>query len=266
MGYWTSYIGVGYSGALRPFTSDAGVMLFQPPVVVATLLVPALALGAHLLARGAGATRRSSCCSARRRGDRDGRLPRRHAAAPRRARRSTSTCSAVAVPAHDLQGGAADRARDSRCSPRPRRAAAWARLGRRRAGAARRARAPSSRARPRGRSSAARRSTRSSPGSDPAGVDRDRGRPRRSASRTRPRRSSLPGAAVRLAARGAAPSTRCCPRSPTARSPSAGSSRSPTCGRSTCSSPWTSLLQQQQARARPARPAARTARCADAGP
>jgi hypothetical protein len=50
MGYWTSYIGVGYGG-LRPYTSDAGVLLFWPPVVLATLLVPAAALGSHLLAR-----------------------------------------------------------------------------------------------------------------------------------------------------------------------------------------------------------------------
>ena len=42
MGYWTSYIGVGYSDDLRPFTSDAGVMLFHPAVLVASLLVPAL--------------------------------------------------------------------------------------------------------------------------------------------------------------------------------------------------------------------------------
>ncbi len=42
MGYWTSYVGVGYAGDLRPFTSDAGVMLFHPAVLVASLLVPAL--------------------------------------------------------------------------------------------------------------------------------------------------------------------------------------------------------------------------------
>jgi arabinofuranan 3-O-arabinosyltransferase len=42
MGYWTSYVGVGYTGALQPFTSDAGVMLFHPAVLVASLLVPAL--------------------------------------------------------------------------------------------------------------------------------------------------------------------------------------------------------------------------------
>jgi hypothetical protein len=51
MGYWTSYIGVGYSGDLRPFTSDAGVMLFHPAVVVASLLVPALVAASVLAAR-----------------------------------------------------------------------------------------------------------------------------------------------------------------------------------------------------------------------
>jgi hypothetical protein len=51
MGYWTSYIGVGYTGDLRPFMSDAGVMLFNPAVVVATLLVPALVAAGLLAAR-----------------------------------------------------------------------------------------------------------------------------------------------------------------------------------------------------------------------
>jgi hypothetical protein len=45
MGYWVSYLGVGYSGTLRPYFGDAGVMLFKQPVVLATLLVPALAIG-----------------------------------------------------------------------------------------------------------------------------------------------------------------------------------------------------------------------------
>jgi arabinofuranan 3-O-arabinosyltransferase len=44
MGYWVSYLGVGYSGTLRPYFGDAGVMLFKTPVVLATLLVPALAV------------------------------------------------------------------------------------------------------------------------------------------------------------------------------------------------------------------------------
>ena len=51
MGYWTSYVGVGYSGDLRPFTSDAGVMLFHPAVLVASLLVPALVALALAAAR-----------------------------------------------------------------------------------------------------------------------------------------------------------------------------------------------------------------------
>ncbi len=44
MGYWVSYLGVGYSGTLRPYFGDAGVMLFSAPVVLAQLLVPALAI------------------------------------------------------------------------------------------------------------------------------------------------------------------------------------------------------------------------------
>ncbi len=44
MGYWVSYLGVGYSGTLRPYFGDGGVMLFKAPVVLATLLVPALAI------------------------------------------------------------------------------------------------------------------------------------------------------------------------------------------------------------------------------
>ena len=74
--------------------------------------------------------------------------------------------------------------------------------------------------------------------SSPGGVDRDRGRRRRAPRGRRPG-ARRPRRAVRLAASGAGRSTRCCPRSPTARSPSAGSSPSPTCGRWTCSSPWT---------------------------
>src|SRR4051794_2367675 len=52
MGFWLSYAGVGYGGRLAPYTSDAHVLVFSAPVVVATLLVPALALG------GFAATRR----------------------------------------------------------------------------------------------------------------------------------------------------------------------------------------------------------------
>ena len=44
MGYWISYLGVGYGGELRPYFGDGGVLLFALPVVLAGLLVPALAL------------------------------------------------------------------------------------------------------------------------------------------------------------------------------------------------------------------------------
>ncbi|HVE69466.1 MAG TPA: alpha-(1-_3)-arabinofuranosyltransferase family protein, partial [Solirubrobacteraceae bacterium] len=42
MGYWVSYIGVGFHGATRPYFSGAGTLLYAPLVVAAMLLVPAL--------------------------------------------------------------------------------------------------------------------------------------------------------------------------------------------------------------------------------
>jgi hypothetical protein len=42
MGYWIAYIGVGFDGVIRPYFSDAGVMLFHPAVLTASLLVPGL--------------------------------------------------------------------------------------------------------------------------------------------------------------------------------------------------------------------------------
>ena len=50
MGYWTSYIGVGF-GLTRPFFSDGGTMLFNPFVVGASLLLPALAMAGYVRAR-----------------------------------------------------------------------------------------------------------------------------------------------------------------------------------------------------------------------
>src|SRR4051812_48173919 len=44
MGYWPSYLGVGYTDSLRPYFGDSGTLLFDPLVLVASLLVPALAL------------------------------------------------------------------------------------------------------------------------------------------------------------------------------------------------------------------------------
>jgi len=53
MGFWTSYIGVGFGGRLDPFAGHGHVLLFSKPVVVAGLLVPALALGGFLWTRRA---------------------------------------------------------------------------------------------------------------------------------------------------------------------------------------------------------------------
>ena len=53
VGFWTSYIGVGYTGTLRPFQADAGVYLTLAPVVLATLVVPALCLGGFAWTRRA---------------------------------------------------------------------------------------------------------------------------------------------------------------------------------------------------------------------
>ena len=44
MGYWISYLGVGYGGSCGPYFGDGGVLLFALPVVIAGLLTPALAL------------------------------------------------------------------------------------------------------------------------------------------------------------------------------------------------------------------------------
>ncbi|MBN1527412.1 MAG: DUF3367 domain-containing protein, partial [Thermoleophilaceae bacterium] len=44
MAYWTSYIGVGFFGANRPLFSEAGTLLFNPAVVFASLLLPAMAI------------------------------------------------------------------------------------------------------------------------------------------------------------------------------------------------------------------------------
>jgi arabinofuranan 3-O-arabinosyltransferase len=51
MGYWISYLGVGFGGSLRPLIGGGGVLLFDWPVVVAGLAVPALALAGFLFAR-----------------------------------------------------------------------------------------------------------------------------------------------------------------------------------------------------------------------
>jgi hypothetical protein len=51
MSYWTSYIGSGFYGAMRPLYADSPTMLFNPLVVGASLLLPALAVTSFLWAR-----------------------------------------------------------------------------------------------------------------------------------------------------------------------------------------------------------------------
>lgn len=45
MGFWLSYVGVGYGEVLHPYTSNAGTLVFWAPAIVGSLLLPAVALG-----------------------------------------------------------------------------------------------------------------------------------------------------------------------------------------------------------------------------
>jgi arabinofuranan 3-O-arabinosyltransferase len=51
MGYWTSYIGVGFYGVNRPLFSEAGTLMFNPLAVGASMLLPALAIGGFIWTR-----------------------------------------------------------------------------------------------------------------------------------------------------------------------------------------------------------------------
>ena len=51
MGFWTSYVGVGFGGTLRPFQGTAPALLFLLPVVLAGLAVPALSLSGFAVTR-----------------------------------------------------------------------------------------------------------------------------------------------------------------------------------------------------------------------
>jgi hypothetical protein len=51
MGFWTSYVGVGFGGELRPFQGSAPALLFLLPVVLAGLAVPALSLSGFIVTR-----------------------------------------------------------------------------------------------------------------------------------------------------------------------------------------------------------------------
>ena len=116
MGYWISYLGVGYGGELRPYFGDGGVLLFALPVVIAGLLVPALcAAGLRLDARAALRAVRAGARAGRADRD-DGRLPRGHAAS-QSVELHVQPLPSGPVPAHDLQGRPAGRARAWRSSP-----------------------------------------------------------------------------------------------------------------------------------------------------
>ena len=62
MSFWLSYVGIGFAGRAIPYFDDSRTLLFSVPVVVATLLLPAAALGASC-GRAAGATARSCWAS-----------------------------------------------------------------------------------------------------------------------------------------------------------------------------------------------------------
>src|SRR6201999_3979813 len=51
MGFWGSYVGTGFGGALRPYQGSAPVLLLVLPVVVAGLVTPALALSGFVATR-----------------------------------------------------------------------------------------------------------------------------------------------------------------------------------------------------------------------
>ena len=51
MSFWLSYVGIGFAGRAIPYFSDSGTLLFSAPVVIATLLLPAAALGGFVWTR-----------------------------------------------------------------------------------------------------------------------------------------------------------------------------------------------------------------------
>ena len=51
MSFWLSYVGIGFAGRAIPYFDDSRTLLFSVPVVIATLLVPAAALGSFVWAR-----------------------------------------------------------------------------------------------------------------------------------------------------------------------------------------------------------------------
>ena len=51
MGFWLSYVGIGFAGRAIPYFDDAKTLLFSLPVVVGTLLLPAVGLVSFAWAR-----------------------------------------------------------------------------------------------------------------------------------------------------------------------------------------------------------------------
>ena len=51
MSFWLSYVGIGFTGRAIPYFDDQHTLLFSLPVVIATLLVPAVALGGFVWTR-----------------------------------------------------------------------------------------------------------------------------------------------------------------------------------------------------------------------
>ncbi len=51
MSFWLSYVGIGFAGRAIPYFADSTTLLFSAPVVVASLLLPALALGGFVWTR-----------------------------------------------------------------------------------------------------------------------------------------------------------------------------------------------------------------------
>ena len=241
MGYWLSYLGRRLRRRAAPvLRATPGRCSSGAPVDRRLAARARRSRSAASRGRAAGATRRSSWPDARRRAGDDRRLPRGHAAAQRHERSPTTTARLAAVPAHDLQGGAAAGARARgarRDGGAPGVAVAWRRRGwqgwaRRRARRRHRGRAGVLGA---GRSSAAARSSdqltwKAIPSAwQDVARDLDR-RPRR-----RPPGDGAARPAVQLLHVGR--HDRPDPADPLATSPSpcARSCRSPTCAPSTCS-------------------------------
>ena len=108
MGYWTSYLGVGF-GINRPFLDRRLDAALQPVVVTARCCCRRSPWPGSWRA-GGSATRRC-CCSWCRGHDRDGRLPRRTPVRRTMVWGSNEHIFVLQLHAHDQQGGAAGRRR-----------------------------------------------------------------------------------------------------------------------------------------------------------